>query len=322
MPASRPTSTPTTTPSRSSVLRIRVPASTSNIGPGFDCLGCALKLYNVFDAQVVPGDPAGSLLEFEGAEAKGLVSTPDNVFFRAASLVLGQRRRRPVRWHVKVKVGVPNARGLGSSATAIVAGLIAGNQASGGEMTPAQLLELACRIEGHPDNVVAAMVGGLTGGVLAANGSLVYAQYKVHPTVGIVVASPDYEVATSKARAALPAQVPFADAVANTVRVPLVIEALRTGRLASLALLTEDRLHEPYRKPLYREFDALKQAALKAGAAAVTVSGAGPSMLAITPKADRARVASAMQKALGKLGLGGAARELDVAAAGADFKVV
>lgn len=314
MPA--PTSASTT-----SLLRLRVPASTSNIGPGFDCLGCALKLHNTFEARVVPGDPAGSVLEFDGPEAKGLVSTPDNFFFRAASLVLGQRRRRPVRWQVKVKVGVPNARGLGSSATAIVAGLLAGNAISGNELSTAQLAELACRIEGHPDNVIAALVGGLTAGTLADDGRVVFARFKVHSSVGIVVASPDYEVPTSKARAALPAQVPFKDAVANTVRVPLVIEALRTGELGALAMLTEDRLHEPYRKPLYQEFDALKQAALKAGAAAVTVSGAGPSMLAITPKDARPRVAAAMQKALVRLGLGGVARELDVAAAGADCRV-
>jgi homoserine kinase len=305
---------PVTTKTR---CRVSIPASTSNFGPGFDFLGCAFELRNEFAVEVAPEDSAPNSIEFNGPQAAGLRPSPDNLFFGCARRVYDRIGEPMPPLKVLTHVEVPNARGLGSSATATVAGLVAANHLAGDPLSQDDILDLACDIEGHPDNVAPALLGGLIGGVMTESGRVLYRRWMPHPAVGFVLVSPDYEVPTRQARAALPKQIPMADAIANASRLPLLVMALIDGDLSDLRELTRDRWHEPYRAHLFRSLDPMREAAFEAGAAAVTVSGAGPTMLAITHINKRQQVADAWRAALLTCGLGGTVRVLEVDREGA-----
>lgn len=305
-----------------SKFRVRVPASTSNIGPGFDCLGCGFKLYNTFEFQVGRAPKDSHRIEFTGPERGNLKPLADNLVHAAARFLYEALGRDLPPLSVRADVHVPNARGLGSSATAIVAGLVAANVVAGSPMKRHALLEVACEFEGHPDNVTPSLLGGLTAAIITVSGRVIVARHKPHERIGFVILSPDYEVPTKPARRVLPNQIRREDAIANCSRLPLLIEAIAKGRFQDLAILTEDRLHEPFRMPLYQRFDDLKAVALGAGAASVTLSGAGPSMLAIAPKKSCPNIATQWEAALGDFGLGGKARSLDPDFSGARVTVL
>ncbi|MBI4253728.1 MAG: homoserine kinase, partial [Candidatus Rokubacteria bacterium] len=210
---------------------------------------------------------------------------------------------------------VPTARGLGSSAAAWVGGLVAGNALLGAPLSKDALLALAARAEGHPDNVAAALLGGLT--VSCAAGDAVTAiALPVPAALRWVALIPEVTSATAEARAVLPASVPRADAVFNVQRVALLLASLQAGRPAALAVALEDRLHQPYRLRLFPWLTAVAAAARAAGALGCVLSGAGPSALAVTA-GDAAPVARAMEAALQRAGLGGTARAFDVDTTGA-----
>jgi len=300
---------PVTTRTR---CRVSIPASTSNIGPGFDFLGCAFQLRNEFEAEIAPDDARANSIQFNGPQAAGLRPSPDNLFFGCAKRVFDRIGEPMPTLRVRTHVEVPNARGLGSSATATVAGLLCANLLAGEPFTREQLLDIACEIEGHPDNVAPAFLGGMTGGVMTDSGQVMIRRWMPHPTLGFVLASPNYEVPTRKARAALPKQIPLADAIANASRLTFLVMALIEGELSQLRELTRDRWHEPYRAHLFRSLEPLRNAAFDADAASVTVSGAGPSLLAITRIDNTDRLAEAWRGALSDCNLGGTVRILAV----------
>ncbi len=292
--------------------QISIPASTSNIGPGFDFLGCAFQLRNEFEVEPALEDGDTNSIIFNGPQSSGLIPSSDNLFFGCAARVFERIGEPMPPLRVRAHVEVPNARGLGSSATATVAGILAANFIAGEPLTRQELLEIACDIEGHPDNVAPALLGGMIGGVMTESGRVIVRRWMPHPSIGFVLVSPDYEVPTRLARAALPKEIPLKDAIANATRIPLLVMALIEGDLSDLQELTLDRWHEPYRAHLFRSLDPLKAAAFAAGAASVTVSGAGPSLLAITAVANANRVAEAWRAALSSCSLGGAVRVLEV----------
>jgi len=215
---------------------------------------------------------------------------------------------------------VPAARGLGSSAAAWVGGLVAGNALLGSPLTKDALLALAARAEGHPDNVAAALFGGLT--VSSASGPTVTAvSLPVPAGLRWVALIPEVTSATAQARAVLPASVPYHDAVFNVQRVALLLASLWAGRPAALAAALEDRLHEPYRLRLFPWMPEVVRAARAAGALGCVLSGAGPSLLAVVA-GDDTPVAAAMEAALRRAGMAGAARRFDVDTAGAVSRVI
>jgi homoserine kinase len=292
--------------------QVSIPASTSNIGPGFDFLGCAFQLRNEFSVEVALEEGESNSIIFNGPQSKGLNPSSDNLLFGCAERVFERIGEPMPPLRVRAHVEVPNARGLGSSATATVAGILAANFLAGEPLTRDELLEIACDIEGHPDNVAPALLGGMTGGVMTDSGRVLIKRWMPHPSIGFVLVSPDYEVPTRLARAALPKEIPLADAIANATRIPLLVMALIEGDLSDLQELTRDRWHEPYRAHLFRSLVPLKEAAFAAGAASVTVSGAGPSLLAITEIGNTARVAEGWRAALSSCSLGGTVRVLEV----------
>jgi len=266
-------------------LRIRVPASTSNIGTGFDCLGLAFRLHNEFAVAPAAGDEA--TIAFDGPHAAGLRSRGrSNPFFRAAERLSAEVGRALPPFDVAGTVAAPNARGLSSSSTAIVAGLLAANRILGDPADRDALLRIAASIEGHPDNVAPALLGGLVHALVAPDGRVLRRRAVPSPRLAFFVLVPPWPVPTAKARAVLPRVVPHRDAVANAARAGLLFDALVEGRADELGVLVDDRLHEPYRLKLFPHVRDFKTAALEAGAHSLSVSGAGPAMLAIADAAD------------------------------------
>ncbi len=277
----------------SPTLKIRVPASTSNLGPGFDGLGMALNLFN--DFLVKPKKTGQNRIVGRGT-CEGLRGGR-NIFFDSMRRVSAMAGRACPKVDVEVKGGVPVARGLGSSATAIVAGALAANVLLGSPFGPEELMLPMLKVEGHPDNLAPALFGSLTASAVTPSQVLVH-RYSPHRDWRVALLIPNYELSTAKARQAIPKKVPHRDAVFNLTRVPLIIDALIAGDGDELRMLVDDRLHEPYRKKLIKRYEQIRKAALDAGASAVYLSGAGPTMAALCLGERRAgRVARRMARA-------------------------
>jgi homoserine kinase len=259
-------------------VTVTVPASTANLGAGFDCLALALSLRNTVEffetRQGLEIDVEG-----EGEERVALDST--NLMVTAAEAVFARVGRRPDGLRVHAINGIPVGSGMGSSSAAIVGGLAAANALVDGRLTREELLRMAYEIEGHPDNVAAAIYGGLT--LVSAAGEELLAKALAVPALKVVIALPALKLSTVEARAALPQQVPLKDAVFNIGRAVFTVQALTAGDYELLRWSMADRLHQPYRKRLIPGFDAVVAEARKAGAVAVALSGAGPSLVAFAP---------------------------------------
>jgi len=295
---------------------VRVPATSANIGPGFDVLGLALGLHNEVTAE--ESDRVAVVVEGEGAGA--LPTGADNVVARAVRQAF-EIAGRPFRGVTLRCVNrIPPSRGLGSSAAAWVAGLVAGSALAGDTLSREALLDAAARAEGHPDNVAAALLGGLT--VSCASGDRITAiSLPVPPAVRWVVLIPDAQGSTREARAVLSPTVSRADAVFNLQRVSLLLAALGGGRLDLLPTALDDRLHQPARWRLFPWLPAAVAAARAAGALGCVLSGAGPSLLAAVEGPGDA-VARAMETALRGEGGSGRAVTLTVDRTGATWERV
>ncbi len=295
---------------------IRVPATTANLGPGFDCLGAALKLYNQFTVEP-SAQAAGVQISVAGLEADQVALDARKNLASQVMATLAAKLGRPLpglRLHLEL--GVPLARGLGSSATAIVGGLLAANACLGSPLSTAELLTLAIDLEGHPDNVAPALLGGCCLSATSAAGWQI-APVAWHPAVVPVVAVPDFVLSTRKARAVLPKMVSRADAIFNMAHLGLLLRGLETGNADWLQAALTDRLHQPYRWPLVPGAAAVQAAALQAGAYGLVLSGAGPSLLALAAAGQAQAVAQAMQTAWQSVGVKAQAQVLALDTQGA-----
>ena len=290
-------------PSLGKGVVVDVPATTANLGPGFDCLGAALDLGNRFALRVVDGGPERFDLIIEGSEGSHLRGGPDNLVYRAAQRVWREAGLEPVALEARVQLAVPPARGLGSSATAIVAGLIGANALVGEPLSTEKLLELAIDIEGHPDNVVPSLVGGLCMTAKAASHRWRVVRCEWSSQVVAVVAIPAIRLTTSEARRAMPKAIPISDAVVNLGSLTLLLQGLRTGNGDLITDGMHDKLHEPYRWGLIAGGKQVREAAIAAGAWGCVISGAGPSLLALCPPANAEEVSKAMVRAWHKAGV-------------------
>jgi len=281
------------------MIRVRVPATSANLGPGFDALGLALRLYNTLELW----DADAPAIEVEGEGAGTLPRDPSHLAYRAARAVVKRAgraaRRPPEAFGIRQRNHIPLARGLGSSAAAIVGGAVAANARLGGPLGLQALLDLAAELEGHPDNVAPALLGGFV--ACAATPSGVRWLRLASPSLAAVLAVPECAVSTVEARRLLPAEVPFADAVFNVSRTALLVGALSAGRTDLLAEATEDRLHQPYRAALVPGLAEVLAAARRAGAWGAVLSGSGPSVLAF---GDAPGIGAAMAEAFRAAGVG------------------
>ena len=259
-------------------VTVRVPATSANLGPGFDALGLALGLYDVVEARIIP---AGLTIEVTGFGTAAAADGEDHLVIRAMRAGFGAVDGQPPGIALRCANAIPQGYGLGSSAAAIVAGLLAARAlAPGGQrLDDEDLLRMATRLEGHPDNVAACLAGGLTSAWTSAAGPHV-ARLAPVPGLTPVLCVPEDPLATAEARQVLPPAVPHADAAANAARAALLIAAL-TGDPGLLLTGTEDFLHQPYRTAVMPATSGLVTRLREAGIPAV-VSGAGPTVLALT----------------------------------------
>ncbi len=279
-------------------FRVRVPATTANLGAGFDCLGLALTLYN--DLEVHPSGMTKLAIEGEGA---GSLPTDESnlvlMTFQKASQLAGEDLP-PIR--VLCRNRIPLARGMGSSAAVLVSAAIAANRLLGEPLTKHQILQLVVNEEGHSDNVAPALLGGLVVSGLRGEEPVTH-QIIPGRELKIVLLVPEFHLETSKARQVMPSSVPLTDAVANIQNTALTALAFASGDYSLLESSLDDRLHQPYRKVLVPGFDAVLAAAKAAGAYGAALSGAGPTLVAFSLDRPEA-VAKAMEAAYTKEGDG------------------
>jgi homoserine kinase len=270
-------------------VRVTVPATSANLGPGFDCLALALSLRNEVEAELAP-EPRVAV----HGEGEGEVPADErNVVYQAARQVAA-RAGADVAFAFRCRNRIPLDRGLGSSAAARVAGVVAANRLLGGVMDFQAQLDLVAQLEGHADNAAAAFLGGLTVAVQDAAGRVRWQRVLPARFPEVVVCVPEVRVPTHRARALLPERVPFADAVFNVGRAALLVAAAYNGDPEALAEAVQDRLHEPYREGLVPGLRQAASQARGAGAWAVALSGAGSSVLALVPAERAADVAEAL----------------------------
>ena len=254
-------------------VTIRVPATTANLGPGFDAFGCALSLYTD-----VTFEETDCGLEITGCDEA--YAGPDNLAYTSYRAVLASLSEevRGVKIHIETQI--PICRGLGSSAALLVAGAMGANVLRGNKLSTQGLLNITNAMEGHPDNLAPAFYGGLTASMVDG-GLPVSVSFPLHPDWEFLALVPDFNLPTSKARAVLPEQVSRADAIYNIAHGALVLKALELGDEKLLRNAMQDRLHQNYRRSLIADYDVI-EAFIRTTGAAFCLSGAGPTLLCIT----------------------------------------
>ncbi len=300
-------------------ITVHVPATTANLGPGFDSLGLALDLWNQATFELIGN---GIQVEIHGEGKERLATDTRNLIAQAALKVYAITGNLPViGLKIRCQNCIPLGSGLGSSAGAVLAGLMGANALLDNPLDQEQILDLATEMEGHPDNVAPGLFGSLVISTTLIpeptdNRPPIVARRVTVPMLETAVVVPAIDLPTKKARAALPVQVAIRDAVFNIGRVALVVEALRSGDLDLLGKVMDDRLHQPYRFKLIQGADEAVQAAHDAGASAVALSGAGPGIVAFTKKGAN-QVVTAMINAFGAVGVNARGWVLKVAENGA-----
>ncbi|ACO03812.1 MAG TPA: homoserine kinase [Persephonella sp.] len=297
------------------VLKVKVPATTANLGAGFDTLGLALTLYNEFiveehDGVVIETEPKNEFLEI-----------PENNLFIQVIKYACERRGKTFHGAKLKQINrVPVARGLGSSATAIVGAIVVSSAVSKTELTDDIFFDIAYRFEPHPDNLIPAWKGGFIT-ALKDREKTYYNSIDFPEDIKAVVVIPEFELSTEKARSVLPERIPLRDGIFNVQRVSLFLSALQNRRYDLLRVAMEDRFHQPYRKKLIPNFDRVVQNGYDAGALGVSLSGAGSAILAL---ADRnfEEIGKAMTEGFSEAGIRSEYKILDIDREGANLEIL
>ena len=407
-----------------STVTVTVPATTANLGPGFDCIGAALSLYNRFQfSRLEPSATEKLKITVTGSEAAKVKTDDSNLAYQAFIKLYDRLNQSPPPVAIHIDMQVPLARGLGSSATAIIGGLVGANELAGAPLSQVEVMQLAIELEGHPDNVVPALLGGCRlaasnappqpplskGGLTeefplreaglteqspalteaASNappqpplskgglreqlplskgglreefslreaglteqspldaeilpspplakggltqspplskggqggGSWEICDIPWHPNIVPVVAIPDFELSTAEARKVLPADYSKADAIFNAAHLGLLVRALETGNENWLRCALQDKIHQPYRQSLIKGYEAVQQAALNAGAYEMVISGAGPTLLALTDVTNADAVEKGMAAAWMEFGVKAEVRAIALDTQGAQVSL-
>lgn len=292
---------------------IKVPATSANLGPGFDTLGLALDLWN--ETTISPAKEFSVQVTGEGTGR--LASGKNNLLVRAAQRVAERVGKSLPPFHAECVNRIPLSSGMGSSSAAILTGLLAGNALLENPFSREEILNLACEMEGHPDNVAPAMMGGLVVSAME-NGKVIARKILVEVNVHVTIVLPNFYLPTKQARAALPKKVSMRNAIHNISRTALIVEAFRNGDLDLLGNVMTDKLHQPYRLKLIPGAASAMEAAKEAGASAVALSGAGPSVIAFST--GEAGVGEAMKRAYEAAGVEARIFRLGVASRGAELE--
>ncbi len=266
-------------------IRVRAPASSANLGPGFDCLGLALDLWNQAEFSL---EGQRIQVQIDGEGQGRLPEDDQNPVVKAAQKVYeAVGKEFPTGISIRCENQIPLGSGLGSSASAALLGLIGANCLLGKPLSQKDILRLGTEIEGHPDNVAPALLGGLVISTRLESGEVLARQVETVP-LSAIIAVPEFDLPTRAARETLPPRIAFADAVFNVGNTALLVEAFRKGDWDLLGKAMRDRLHQPYRMRLIPGAERAMQAGLSAGARGAALSGAGPGIIAFTPTASGA----------------------------------
>ena len=290
-----------------SSVRVRVPATTGNLGSGYDCAGMALGLYNTIEFAETE---SGLNVTVEGEGASAVPLDEGNLCIVSARTVFDAAGWRPAGLLARMCHAIPVSRGLGSSGVAIVAGAVAANELAGRPLDTSELLRICSELEGHPDNVVPSLLGGLSVSG-ERSGTIVYQTFRVPDDIKAIVAIPEFTLDTKVARGVLPESVSMEDAVYNLCSVGLLIGGMITGNYALLKEGMADRLHQPYRQHLVPGLAEVTGDALNAGAHGAALSGAGPTAIALATE-DHEGIGQAMVEAFARHGVSGQFRILPI----------
>ena len=285
-------------------VSVKVPASSANIGPGFDCLGMALPIYNTITIEetVLPGTgiEINVMTEEENIDEMVFNNIPrdeNNLVYKAVEMLYNSIGQEPSELKINIQTGIPIARGLGSSSSIVVGGRRAANKLLGNPADETALLAIATEVEGHPDNVAPAILGGTVLATQENDGTLSYCKLNWPEEWDITVCIPDFELSTEIARSILPKEVPMQDAIFNAKHLAMLIQAINTKDAKLMKVALKDKLHQPYREKLVpgmkEIMDAFKHDDEVLGC---VLSGAGPSMLVISYKADIDRIKSTVKE--------------------------
>ncbi|HZX45756.1 MAG TPA: homoserine kinase [Clostridia bacterium] len=260
------------------MYRVKVPATSANMGPGFDCMGVALDIYNTVAAEEIP---EGVVIENHGRDADLIGKDDSNLIYKAMKTVFEKVGYMPTGLKITSYNEIPVARGLGSSAASTAAGLILANAMTGETLSLEEIIRLGTALEGHPDNIVPAMIGGMTLSYSQDTSSVGYIKVDFPENLRMLVMVPDFMLSTTKARMVLPQRVELGNAVFNISRAALMVAALTAGKLEHLKYAVQDRLHQPYREKLIPGMQEVFEQAYNAGARGVFLSGAGSTIVAM-----------------------------------------
>jgi len=281
------------------MVRVIVPATTANLGPGFDTMGLALDMYTEV---IMEAGGEGIRITSEGEGSEELSCTEDNLIYKCAKKLFDAAGYEPKGLSVRIINGIPLSRGLGSSASAIIAGLLAAREISAANISDYELLKMATEVEGHPDNVAPALFGGFVLSRMEGK-EIIYRKIDVDDKLLAVVAIPEFELPTEKSRAILPRTVSREDAIFNIGNASLLVYSLLMKDYSLLRKAMNDRLHEPYRMPLVPGLEEVKRRALGAGAFSAALSGAGPTVIAFADEHNSESVRVAMEEGFRSAGI-------------------
>jgi homoserine kinase len=264
-------------------FKIRVPATTANLGSGFDCMGIALNLYNYFEVSISDNN---KIYWFGSEKTEWLPRSEQNLIHQSIRKVFEYANKELIYTDIKSEINIPVSRGLGSSSSAIIAGVFIGNQLLGNTLTNNELINIANEIEGHPDNITPCLFGGITSSIVD-NKKVHINKINNNSSLKFIFLIPEFQLSTKEARKVLPSNVSFSDAVFNLSRVSFLVEGFSKNNPELIKLGLQDKLHEQYRSKLIKGFYELREKAIELGALNLVISGAGPTLLIITENNEK-----------------------------------
>ncbi|MDR5659150.1 homoserine kinase [Serpentinicella sp. ANB-PHB4] len=269
------------------MIKVTVPATTANMGPGFDCLGMALSLYNIIEVKEIE---KGLCVEVEGIDKEVIEVDERNLVYICMKKVFEKVGYNPKGLSIKQYNNIPVSRGLGSSAACIVGGLLAANMLCGEPLTKDDLLELAVEIEGHPDNVAPAMFGGFIVSNNYVGKRTSFIKTEVNTALQALVAIPKIELSTKASRAVLPEYVSFKEAKFNIGNTALLVAAMMSGQYDKIEGVFEDKIHQPYRLKLMEDLEKVFIKSKKIGFKHMFLSGAGPTIINLSWQSEKEKI--------------------------------
>jgi len=284
------------------MIKIRIPATTANLGCGFDCFGLALKLYLHLKIEVA-GE--GLQIQSNGEGASQFENSKNNLIWKAFNLALKKSGKKKIVKGLKINTlnEIPVTRGLGSSASAIIGGIYAASKLFNLKFSKNDILEIALSLEGHMDNIIPALVGGFALAYSSEKKSIKWEKIKIPDDLRALVAIPDFTLSTEKMRNVLPKKIPMADAIFNLSRSALFLKALRESDWTLLGEAMEDRLHQPYRASFIPGIEAMFSQVKKTGYAGIALSGSGPTVVSLTKKGMEDTISEIMKNAFFEAGV-------------------